>query len=72
MKKDMLTKKTVKKLTKKSRAKKSRAKKTLSREKKIEHILRLVREIGDYASENLCVQPAQMEELEWVLYKYIK
>lgn len=67
MKKNYLIKKTAKKI-----AKKSRAKKAPSRETKIAHILRLVREIGEYASENLCVQPAQMEELEWVLYKYIK
>ena len=71
MKKDMLTKKTLKRLTKKT-TKKTRAKEAPSRTMKIAHILRLVREIGDYASENLCVQPAQMEELEWVLYKYIK
>ncbi len=61
------TKKTVKKTTKKTRAKKAP-----SRETKIAHILRLVREIGEYASENLCVEDAQMEELEWVLRKYIK
>lgn len=67
MKKDMLTKKTLKRL-----AKKSRAKKTLSRDAKIAHILRLVREIGEYARENLCVEDAQMEELEWKLNEYIK
>ena len=71
MKKDMLTKKTIKRLTKKL-AKKSRAKKTLSRDAKITHILRLVREIGEYARENLCVEDAQMEELEWKLNEYIK
>ena len=67
MKKNYLVKKPTKKPTKKTRAKEAP-----SRTTKIAHILRLVREIGDYASENLCVQPAQMEELEWVLYKYIK
>ena len=75
MKKDMLTKKTLKRLAKKTTkktVKKTRAKKAPSRETKIAHILRLVSEISDYASENLCVQPAQMEELEWVLRKYIK
>ncbi len=53
-------------------AKKSHAKKAPSRETKIAHILRLVREIGEYASENLCVEDAQMEELELVLRNYIK
>lgn len=53
-------------------AKKSHAKKAPSRETKIAHILRLAREIGEYASENLCVEDAQMEELELVLRNYIK
>lgn len=65
------TKKTAKKTTKKT-TKKTRAKKAPNRETKIAHILRLVTEIGDYAVENLCVQPAQMEELEWKLREYIK
>ena len=72
MKKDMLTKKTTKKTAKKKTAKKSRAKKTLSRDAKIANILRLVREIGEYARENLCVEDAQMEELEWKLNEYIR
>ena len=74
MKKNYL-KKTVKKTTKRSvkkTAKKSRAKKTLSRDAKIANILRLVREIGEYARENLCVEDAQMEELEWKLNEYIR
>ena len=74
MKKNCL-KKTVKKTTKRSvkkTAKKSRAKKTLSRDAKIANILRLVREIGEYARENLCVEDAQMEELEWKLNEYIR
>jgi len=69
MKKNYLVKKTAKKPAKKT---KRPARKLPSRETKIAHILRLAREIGEYASENLCVQPAQMEELEWVLRKYIK
>lgn len=74
MKKNYL-KKTAKKTTKRSvkkTAKKSRAKKTLSRDAKIANILRLVREIGEYARENLCVEDAQMEELEWKLNEYIR
>lgn len=74
MKKNYL-KKTAKKTTKRSvkkTAKKSRAKKTLSRDAKIANILRLVHEIGEYARENLCVEDAQMEELEWKLNEYIR
>ena len=59
----------MKKIVKKT---KKPARKSPSRETKIAHILRLAREIGEYASENLCVQPAQMEEFEWTLRKYIK
>jgi len=51
---------------------KKRVRKSPSRETKIAHILRLVRKISDYAVENLCVEPAQMEELEWKLCEYIK
>ena len=75
MKKNLLTKKTTKKTTKRSvkkTVKKSRAKKTLSRDTKIANILKLVREIGEYARENLCVEDAQMEELEWKLNEYIR
>ena len=71
MKKNYLKSYPTKKTTKKT-AKKTHAKKAPSRETKIAHILRLVTEIGDYAVENLCVQPAQMEELEWKLREYIK
>ena len=71
MKKNYLVKTPTKKTVKKT-AKKSRAKKTLSRDAKIANILKLVHEISEYARENLCVEDAQMEELEWKLNEYIK
>ena len=42
------------------------------REDKITEILSKVSEICDYAIDNLCTEPAQFEELEWMLYQYIK
>ena len=48
------------------------AKKTLSREDKITNILNKVSEICDYATENLCTEDAQFEELELMLRQYIK
>ena len=37
------------------------------REGKIAKILSKVSEICNYAIDNLCTQPAQFEELEWML-----
>lgn len=74
MKKNYLTKTPTKKATKKTAKKptKKRAKKTLSREARIDRILEKVKEITDYAEEHTYTQPAQFEELEWMLYQYIK
>ena len=66
--KKIATKSTASKKT----AKKSYAKKTLNRENKITRILSKVSEICDYATENLCTEDAQFEELELMLRQYIK
>jgi len=42
------------------------------REDKITEILSKVSEICNYAIENLCTEPAQFEELEWMLRDAIR
>lgn len=42
------------------------------REDKITEILSKVSEICDYAIDNLCTEPAQFEELEWMLREAIR
>jgi len=64
MKKNYLKNYPIKKTTKKNAAQ--------LREDKITKILSKVKEICDYAIENLCTEQAQFEELEWMLRKYIK
>lgn len=62
--KSHLIKKTAKKTSKKNAAQLC--------ENKITNILSKVKEICDYAIENLCTEQAQFEELEWMLRKCIK
>lgn len=53
--------------------KKSSAKKrSEKRNRCIERVIAKVNEMCDYAIENLCVQPAQFEELEMMLLKHMK
>ena len=63
-------KKTTKKTTK--RTAKKVAKKTLSHDAMVGKVMAKVKHMCDYASRNLCVEDADLEELEWMLYQYIK
>jgi len=56
---------------KKARARKS-VRKPDARARKIDEIVEKVREMCEYAVENLCVQSAQFEELEWMLNQAVK
>jgi len=51
---------------------KKTVKKTRSRDAMVEDVLAKVRRMCHYAVENLCVQDAEFEELEWMLYRYVK
>ena len=64
-----LTKKPAKK-TMKKRAKKPA--KRLTRTQMVDKILSKVKYMCNDASENLYVQDAEFEELEWMLYQYVK
>ena len=46
--------------------------KKLTRNDKITKILSKVSDIVEYAIDNQITQPAQMEELEWLLNDYVK
>ena len=65
-----LTKKTTKKTVK--RTAKKAAKKTLSHSAMIDKIMAKVKYMCNYATDNLCVQDADFEELEWMLCRYVK
>ena len=55
-----------------TKSKKRHAAKKLDRNGKIAKIIAKVSEICDYAIDNLCTEPAQMEELECMLNEFIK
>lgn len=59
-------------MKKKSTKKSLSQKKADARAKKVEKILEMVRGMCDYAMDNLMVEPAHWEELEYELYKMVK
>lgn len=57
-----------KQITKRTKAQREK----LRRENRINRILSKVDEMCNYAIKNLCTQPAQFEELEWMLNDCVK
>lgn len=57
-----------KRITKRTKAQREK----LRRENRISRILSKVDEMCNYAIKNLCTQPAQFEELEWMLNDCVK
>ena len=68
----MIKKTATKKPNKKMSATKIAQHHAQCREDKITKILSKVSNMCDYAIKNFCTQPAQFEELEWMLLKCIK